>query len=131
MEDFLFPASKVVVQTRKNKAETPLDPVVPVCASSASVNAAFELLVALCVNCVANMKLVVDTLREMYYSGRCYSNGIFKIKYRLRHHMLPSKAEIVRHMHHLFLYFLVESDNIILLNDIPSIGEVPLHFRLK
>ncbi|XP_071839115.1 ubiquitin carboxyl-terminal hydrolase 9X-like isoform X3 [Apostichopus japonicus] len=69
MEDFLFPASKVVVQTRKNKAETPLDPVVPVCASSASVNAAFELLVALCVNCVANMKLVVDTLREMYYSG--------------------------------------------------------------
>lgn len=69
MEDFLFPASKVVVQTRKNKAETPLDPVVPVCASSASINAAFELLVALCVNCVANMKLVVDTLREMYYSG--------------------------------------------------------------
>lgn len=85
MEDFLFPASKVVVQTRKNKAETPLDPVVPVCASSASVNAAFELLVALCVNCVANMKLVVDTLREMYYSGRYYSTGILKIEYGLHH----------------------------------------------
>lgn len=77
MEDFLFPASKVVVQTRKNKAETPLDPVVPVCASSASVNAAFDLLVALCVNCVANMKLVVETLREMYYSGKMIFRGKF------------------------------------------------------
>ena len=31
--------------------------------------AAFDVLVALCTGCVQNLRLVVDTLIEMYYSG--------------------------------------------------------------
>ena len=69
MDDFLFPASKIVVQTLKNGAETPLDPVIPVCTTPPTITAAFELLVALCINCVPNMKVVADTLTDMYYSG--------------------------------------------------------------
>ena len=69
MEDFIFPASKIVVQNRKNGAETPLDPIVPVCTNPLTINAAFELLVAMCVNCVANLKMVADMLTDMYYSG--------------------------------------------------------------
>ena len=70
MEDFLFPASKIVVQTRKNGAETPLDPIRPICYTPPTTNAAFDLLVALCNNCVPNLKMVAETLTDMYYSGR-------------------------------------------------------------
>ncbi|XP_071799117.1 ubiquitin carboxyl-terminal hydrolase 9X-like isoform X1 [Asterias amurensis] len=69
MEDFLFPASKIVVQTRKNGAETPLDPIRPICYTPPTTNAAFDLLVALCNNCVPNLKMVAETLTDMYYSG--------------------------------------------------------------
>ncbi|XP_030838236.1 probable ubiquitin carboxyl-terminal hydrolase FAF-X isoform X3 [Strongylocentrotus purpuratus] len=69
LDDFLFPASKIVVQTLKNGAETPLDPVIPVCTTPPTINAAFDLLVALCMNCVPNLKLVTDTLTDMYYSA--------------------------------------------------------------
>lgn len=42
---------------------------IPVCGTPATTNAAFELLVALCVGCVPNMKLLVEMLTEMFYSG--------------------------------------------------------------
>jgi len=69
MDDFLFPASKIVIQCRKSKGELPSDNAVPVCATPLTTVAAYELLVALCTNCVPNLKLVADMLQEMYYSG--------------------------------------------------------------
>ena len=79
MEDFIFPASKIVVQNRKNGAETPLDPVVPICTQPLTINGAFELLVAMCVNCVANLRMVADMLTDMYYSGEFTVNTAFEL----------------------------------------------------
>lgn len=39
------------------------------CSTPASINAGFELLVALAVGCVRNLKQIVDTLTDMYYLG--------------------------------------------------------------
>ena len=69
MEDFLFPASKIVIQCRKSKGEPTSDNAVPVCATPLTTIAAYELLVALCTNCVPNLKVVADMLHEMYYGG--------------------------------------------------------------
>lgn len=68
IDDFLFPASNVFLQYAKT-GEFPVVQPIPVCCSPASVNAAFELLVALAVGCVHNLKKIVDTLTEMYYRG--------------------------------------------------------------
>uniref|UniRef100_A0A3B4U6X7 Peptidase C19 ubiquitin carboxyl-terminal hydrolase domain-containing protein n=1 Tax=Seriola dumerili TaxID=41447 RepID=A0A3B4U6X7_SERDU len=51
IDDFIFPASNVYLHT------------------PASINAGFELLVALAVGCVRNLKQIVDTLTDMYYLG--------------------------------------------------------------
>ncbi|XP_071949723.1 ubiquitin carboxyl-terminal hydrolase 9X-like isoform X2 [Antedon mediterranea] len=69
IDDFLFPASKIVVQTRKANDDFPLCPVIPVCNSPPTTIAAFDLLVALCVGCIPNLKMVCDMLTNMYYSG--------------------------------------------------------------
>lgn len=50
--------------------ELPMEAAVPVCQSPSTVTAAFELLVALCVHCVPNMRLLVTMLTEMFYSGK-------------------------------------------------------------
>lgn len=49
--------------------EFPTEQAIPVCSTPASINAAFELLVALAVGCVRNLKQIVDTLTDMYYLG--------------------------------------------------------------
>lgn len=49
--------------------EFPAEQAIPVCSSPASINAGFELLVALAVGCVRNLKQIVDTLTDMYYLG--------------------------------------------------------------
>ena len=69
MEDFIFPASKIVIHCRKQNGEFPSDKAVPVCTSPHTVTAAFDLLVALCTNCVTNLTSLSDMLIEMYYSG--------------------------------------------------------------
>ncbi|XP_075395925.1 ubiquitin carboxyl-terminal hydrolase 9X-like isoform X2 [Tenrec ecaudatus] len=66
IDDFIFPASKVYLQYMKN-GEQPAEQALPVCSSSATINAAFELLVSLAVGCVRNLRQIVDSLTEMYY----------------------------------------------------------------
>ncbi|KAL1022174.1 hypothetical protein UPYG_G00023090 [Umbra pygmaea] len=68
IDDFIFPASNVYLQYVKS-GEFPTEQAIPVCSSPASINAGFELLVALAVGCVRNLKQIVDTLTDMYYLG--------------------------------------------------------------
>ncbi|KAG8589764.1 hypothetical protein GDO81_006516 [Engystomops pustulosus] len=68
IDDFIFPASNVYLQYMKT-GELPAEQAIPVCSSPATVNAGFELLVALAVGCVRNLRQIVDTLNEMYYTG--------------------------------------------------------------
>lgn len=70
MEDFVFPASKIVLQSRKLNGEFPTDQATPVCSSPATVIAAYDLLVALCTGCVPNLKSLAAMLIDMYYSGK-------------------------------------------------------------
>ena len=69
MDDFIFPASNVYLQYMKS-GEFPPEQAIPVCSSPASINAGLELLVALAVGCVRNLKQIVDTLTDMYYLGK-------------------------------------------------------------
>ncbi|KAG8511338.1 putative ubiquitin carboxyl-terminal hydrolase FAF-Y [Galemys pyrenaicus] len=68
IDDFIFPASKVYLQYVRN-GEMPAEQAIPVCSSPATINAGFELLVALAVGCVKNLKQIVDCLTQMYYIG--------------------------------------------------------------
>uniref|UniRef100_A0A3Q4I647 ubiquitinyl hydrolase 1 n=1 Tax=Neolamprologus brichardi TaxID=32507 RepID=A0A3Q4I647_NEOBR len=68
IDDFIFPASNVYLQYMKT-GEFPTEQAIPVCSTPASINAGFELLVALAVGCVRNLKQIVDTLTDMYYLG--------------------------------------------------------------
>lgn len=69
IDDFIFPASNVYLQYMKS-GEFPTEQAIPVCSTPASINAGFELLVALAVGCVKNLKQIVDTLTDMYYLGK-------------------------------------------------------------
>ncbi|XP_070258878.1 ubiquitin carboxyl-terminal hydrolase 9X isoform X3 [Myotis yumanensis] len=68
IDDFIFPASKVYLQCMRN-GELPVEQAIPVCGSPATISAGFELLVALAIDCVRNLKQIVDYLTEMYYIG--------------------------------------------------------------
>ncbi|XP_063306188.1 probable ubiquitin carboxyl-terminal hydrolase FAF-X isoform X1 [Pelobates fuscus] len=68
IDDFIFPASNVYLQYMKS-GELPAEQAIPVCSSPATINAGFELLVALAVGCVRNLKQIVDILNDMYYTG--------------------------------------------------------------
>ncbi|KAF6090909.1 hypothetical protein HJG60_012261 [Phyllostomus discolor] len=68
IDDFIFPASNVYLQYMRN-GELPAEQAIPVCSSPPTINAGFELLVALAVGCVRNLKQIVDSLTEMYYIG--------------------------------------------------------------
>ena len=70
MDDFLFPASVVVQKYRAAKAELPAEPVMPICNSQMTINAAFDLVAVLCSGCVENLRTVADKLSDMYYSGK-------------------------------------------------------------
>ena len=69
VEDFVFPASKIVLQSRKLNGEFPTDEATPVCTSPATVIAAYDLLVALCTGCVPNLRSLAAMLIDMYHSG--------------------------------------------------------------
>ncbi|XP_038658042.1 probable ubiquitin carboxyl-terminal hydrolase FAF-X isoform X4 [Scyliorhinus canicula] len=68
IDDFIFPASNVYLQYKKS-GELPSEQAIPVCSAPAAINASFELLVALAVGCVQNLKQIVDTMTDMYYAG--------------------------------------------------------------
>ncbi|XP_013401949.1 probable ubiquitin carboxyl-terminal hydrolase FAF-X isoform X1 [Lingula anatina] len=69
VEDFIFPASKIVLQVRKLNGELPSEQAIPVCSTPQTVIAAFDLLVALCTGCVQNLQMLAEMLTDMYYSG--------------------------------------------------------------
>ena len=77
VEDFVFPASKIVLQSRKlTTGEFPTEQAMPVCSSPGAVNAAYDLLVALCTGCVPNLKSLAAMLIDMYYNGKnWYESG--------------------------------------------------------
>ena len=76
VEDFIFPASKIVIQCRRSRGELPSDQAIPVCSTPLTVIAAFDLLVALCTGCVQNLRCLSEMLNEMYYTGEA-SLGIY------------------------------------------------------
>lgn len=67
IDDFLFPASKVIVIYR-HSGEVPMSQVQPVCTSPGTTMAAFDLLVGLCTGCGPNLRLVSSILSEMFYT---------------------------------------------------------------
>lgn len=72
MEDFIFPASTVL--TRLKKSEDLLtEIVIPICRTSAALDAAYEILVMLCKECLPNLKLLTDSLTDMFYSGKYHN----------------------------------------------------------
>ena len=70
VEDFVFPASKVVLTCRKSNGEFPSEQATPVCSAPPTVIAAYDLLVALCTGCVHNLRALAAMLIDMYYSGK-------------------------------------------------------------
>lgn len=69
IEDFIFPASKQMLTLLKTR-ELCSEPLTAICNTPGTVNAAFELLVTLCSGCAPNMKVLVNMLCEMFYSGK-------------------------------------------------------------
>lgn len=49
--------------------ETVLEKAVPVCNTPQALDSAFDLLVTLCMGCPPNLRLVVNMLCDMFYSG--------------------------------------------------------------
>lgn len=69
VDEFLYPASKLLLLQRRNTENldmTDFGGPPPVCRSSHTIAAACDLLVALCQNSVPNMSLLVNTLLEMF-----------------------------------------------------------------
>ncbi|XP_043240414.1 probable ubiquitin carboxyl-terminal hydrolase FAF-X isoform X2 [Amphibalanus amphitrite] len=69
LENFLL-TNSVMLLRLETTGELPDQLPTPICYSAATGVAAFDVLVALCTGCVQNLRLVVDTLIEMYYSDR-------------------------------------------------------------
>lgn len=93
IEDFIFPASKLMLLLEKNK-EPVLERAIPVCNTPQALDCAFDLLVTLCIGCPQNLKLVVTMLCDMFYSGELFEilkdeRGVGRVK-RLK---TPLEAE--------------------------------------
>ena len=59
-----------MIQCRKSNGELPSDQAIPVCSTSVTQIAAYDLLVALCTGCVHNLRLAAQMLTDMYYAGK-------------------------------------------------------------
>jgi len=70
VEDFVFTASKVLLQCRRNQGDIQqLDQAVPVCSSPATIMATFELLIALVTGCLSNLRALSEMIGAMFYSS--------------------------------------------------------------
>lgn len=81
IEEFLFPASTLLYQTRLAKQKNPSnqsndnednelkEPSAPICQSPITTSAAFDLLVTLGTNCIDNLKLIDKYITDLFYSG--------------------------------------------------------------
>lgn len=82
IDEYILPASRAVVlqqqhvlqhsqSSANNGSGEPRPPHVeeinPICSSAATLQAAFDVLVALCTSCVENLEFVAQTLTEMFY----------------------------------------------------------------
>lgn len=69
IDEYIFPASRSMVHLQSNSLHSStLKDINPICSSSATLAAAFDVLVSLCTGCVPNLNLVAQTLTEMFYS---------------------------------------------------------------
>lgn len=70
--DFLFASSKLVLElgSKDQAGEKTVDQPRPVCSTSQSQTAAFELLVTLCTGCPENLRLLSSLLTKLFYSGK-------------------------------------------------------------
>lgn len=68
IDDFLFPASRQYLILRRTGLLTNCNGPPPVCRTSHTIAAASDLLVALCQNCVSNLKLLVSILTDIFSS---------------------------------------------------------------
>lgn len=66
VDDFVFPASKQYLHYRRSGQLLDIHSPPQVCRNPHTISAACELLVALCTNSVPNMKLLVNTLLDMF-----------------------------------------------------------------
>jgi len=70
VEDFVFTASKVLLQCRKNQGDIQqLDQAVPVCSSPSTIMATFDLLISLVTGCLSNLRALSDMISAMFYSS--------------------------------------------------------------
>uniref|UniRef100_A0A3B4AEH6 Ubiquitin carboxyl-terminal hydrolase n=1 Tax=Periophthalmus magnuspinnatus TaxID=409849 RepID=A0A3B4AEH6_9GOBI len=90
--------------------EFPTEQAIPVCSTPASINAGFELLVALAVGCVRNLKQIVDTLTDMYYLGKLCLN--------LTH--FPKQSNLT-----LVFFFVLGGDTLTEWEYLPPVGPRP------
>lgn len=82
VEDFVFTASKVLLQCRKNQGDIQqLDQVVPVCSSPATIMATFELLISLVTGCLSNLRALSDMITAMFYSSGPQQHNSFFHRY--------------------------------------------------
>ncbi|XP_055619318.1 probable ubiquitin carboxyl-terminal hydrolase FAF isoform X2 [Toxorhynchites rutilus septentrionalis] len=65
-DDYLFSASRQYLHLRRNGEMLNINAPPPVCRNSHTITAACDLLVALCQNSVENMKILVNTLLNMF-----------------------------------------------------------------
>ena len=68
VDDFLFTASRQYSELKRNGELMNVTVPPPVCRTPHTVSAACDLLVALCQNSVSNMKILVNTLVDMFCS---------------------------------------------------------------
>ncbi|KAK6195512.1 hypothetical protein SNE40_000926 [Patella caerulea] len=69
VEDFVFPASKMMLNCQTESGEFSAEEAVPVCSSSSTIIPAFDLLVALCTACLPNLQYLVSVIIDMYYTN--------------------------------------------------------------
>jgi hypothetical protein len=95
VQDWIFPASKLWVaysqtghiptssseSTTTATAGATTTATKAVCQSVATTTAAFDLLVALCTNCPANLSLLARMLAHMFYTTECGSEALTEWEY--------------------------------------------------
>lgn len=69
VDDFLYPASRQYLHLRRRGELVEATAPPPVCRSPHTVAAASDLVVALCQGSIGNMKLIVNMLLDMFFSG--------------------------------------------------------------
>lgn len=70
IDDFLFPASKQYLYYRQKSQLLDSTAAPPVCRNPHTISAACDLLVSLCTSCLPNMKVLVNTLLDLFCFGK-------------------------------------------------------------